>query len=243
MAEVPPILCKDSAFILSIHVFSVTLPCSSLRCVHNAHFSIIFMHIAIAGNIGSGKTTLTKRLAKHYGWIPKFESVSDNPYLEDYYRDLTRWAFNVEIFFLRQRFRDMLDIHQQQENVVQDRSIYEGVYVFAANNFAMGHLNQRDFDTYMELFECMMSVVKKPDLMIYLKASLPRLVKHIKARSRSYEEKMPIEYLDNLNQLYDEFISKYDGPKLIIETDGLDLRDNDVHFNNLTEQINKKLCI
>ncbi|MCI6075566.1 MAG: deoxynucleoside kinase [Bacteroidales bacterium] len=202
------------------------------------------MYIAIAGNIGSGKTTLTRRLADHYGWTPKFESVEDNPYLADYYKDIPRWAFNMEVFFLRQRFKDMLAISRSDITVVQDRSIFEGVYVFAANNYRMGSMDERDFTTYMELFECMMSVVRKPDLMVYLKASLPRLVDHIQQRSRSYEEKMPIEYLRNLNRLYDDFIfNKYDGRKLIVETDHLDLRDNEDDFHNLTEQINKELCI
>ena len=202
------------------------------------------MHIAIAGNIGSGKTTLTQRLADYYGWQPKFESVEDNPYLADYYRDIPRWAFNVEVFFLRQRFKDMLAINQSEVPVVQDRSIFEGVYVFAANNHAMGNIDERDFDTYMELFQSMMRVVRKPDLMVYLRASLPHLAEHIQQRSRSYEEKMPIEYLRNLNLLYDDFIyNKYDGRKLIVETDHLDLRDNENDFFDLTQQINKELCI
>ena len=202
------------------------------------------MHIAIAGNIGSGKTTLTQRLADYYGWQPKFESVEDNPYLADYYRDIPRWAFNVEVFFLRQRFKDMLAINQSEVPVVQDRSIFEGVYVFAANNHAMGNIDERDFDTYMELFQSMMRVVRKPDLMVYLRASLAHLVEHIQQRSRSYEEKMPIEYLRNLNLLYDDFIyNKYDGRKLIVETDHLDLRDNENDFLDLTQQINKELCI
>ena len=202
------------------------------------------MHIAIAGNIGSGKTTLTQRLADYYGWQPKFESVEDNPYLADYYRDIPRWAFNVEVFFLRQRFKDMLAINQSEVPVVQDRSIFEGVYVFAANNHAMGNIDERDFDTYMELFQSMMRVVRKPDLMVYLRASRRHLVEHIQQRSRSYEEKMPIEYLRNLNLLYDDFIyNKYDGRKLIVETDHLDLRDNENDFLDLTQQINKELCI
>lgn len=202
------------------------------------------MHIAIAGNIGSGKTTLTQRLADYYGWQPKFESVADNPYLADYYKDIPRWAFNVEVFFLRQRFKDMLAINQSKKPIVQDRSIFEGVYVFAVNNYEMGNIDERDFYTYMELFQNMMSVVRKPDLMIYLRASLPHLVEHIQQRSRSYEEKMPIEYLRNLNLLYDDFIfNKYDGHKLIVETDHLDLRDNEADFQQLTQQINKELCI
>ena len=164
------------------------------------------MHIAIAGNIGSGKTTLTQRLADYYGWQPKFESVEDNPYLADYYRDIPRWAFNVEVFFLRQRFKDMLAINESEVPVVQDRSIFEGVYVFAANNRKMGNMDQRDFDTYMELFESMMEVVEMPELMIYLRSSVPHLVKNIQKRGRDYEQKMPIDYLEGINLLYDDFI-------------------------------------
>ena len=137
------------------------------------------MHIVIAGNIGSGKTTLTNLLAKHYGWVPKFEPVDHNPYLDDYYKDIPRWSFALEVFFLKQRFRDLLDIAQSDTTVIQDRSIFEGVYVFAANNHAMGNLDDRDFDCYMQLFESMMTVVKVPDLMIYLKASIPHLVQNI----------------------------------------------------------------
>lgn len=202
------------------------------------------MYIAIAGNIGSGKTTLTNKLAEHYHWTPKFESVEDNPYLADYYSDIPRWAFNMEVFFLRQRFKDLLDISRTTETIIQDRSIYEGVYVFAANNHAMGNLDDRDYDTYLQLFDCMMSVVKKPDLMICLHASLEHLVSHIKMRSRSYEQKMPIEYLRNLNILYDDFIfNKYDGKKIVLETDDLDFRDNPDDFKYITDKINHTLCI
>lgn len=200
------------------------------------------MHIAIAGNIGSGKTTLTTMLARHYGWTPRFEPVADNPYLSDYYRDIPRWAFNMEVFFLRQRFKDALAISRSREPVVQDRSIYEGVYVFTANNHAMGNLDDRDFATYMELFECMTKVVRTPDLMVYLQASLPRLVDHIQRRGRTYEEKMPLDYLGNLNRLYDDFIfNKYRGRKLVIVTDSLDFRDNPADFKIITDQINAAL--
>ena len=140
------------------------------------------MHIAIAGNIGSGKTTLTKMLCKHYNWIPRFEEIDNNPYIEDYYKDMKRWCFNLEIFFLKHRFRDILEIAKHQDTVVQDRSIYEGVYVFTANNKAMGNLSERDFNTYMELFEQMTNLVQYPDLMIYLQASVPHLVSNIQKR-------------------------------------------------------------
>ena len=140
------------------------------------------MHIAVAGNIGSGKSTLTKMLAKHYGWEAKFETVVGNPYLEDYYRDLHRWSFNLEVFFLKERFRDLIDISKADHTVIQDRTIFEGVYVFMANNKAMGHLSDRDYDTYMELFQQMMTVVRVPDLLIYLRASVAHLVGNIQHR-------------------------------------------------------------
>lgn len=146
------------------------------------------MHIAIAGNIGSGKTTLTKMLCKHYNWIPRFEEIDNNPYIEDYYKDMKRWCFNLEIFFLKHRFRDILEIAKHKDTVVQDRSIYEGVYVFTANNRAMGNLSERDFDTYMELFEQMTNLVDYPDFMIYLQASVPHLVANIQKRGRDYEQ-------------------------------------------------------
>ena len=149
------------------------------------------MHIAIAGNIGSGKTTLTTMLAKRYGWKPRFESVDYNPYLEDYYQDIKRWSFPMEVFFLKERFKDLLEISRSDESVVQDRSIYEGVYVFTENNYAMGNLDDRDYETYMELFEDMTDAVQFPDLMIYLRASVSHLVSNIEKRGREYEQKMP----------------------------------------------------
>lgn len=166
------------------------------------------MHIAIAGNIGSGKTTLTTMLAKRYGWKPRFESVDYNPYLEDYYKDIKRWSFPMEVFFLKERFKDLLEISRSDESVVQDRSIYEGVYVFTENNYAMGNLDNRDYETYMELFEDMTDAVQFPDLMIYLRASVSHLVSNIEKRGREYEQKMPLDYLENLNKRYEEFIKE-----------------------------------
>lgn len=142
------------------------------------------MYIAVAGNIGSGKSTLTQLLAKHYGWEARFEAVDHNPYLEDYYRDIHRWSFNLEVYFLKERFRDLIDISKSKNTIIQDRTIYEGVYVFMQNNRAMGNLNERDFETYMELFEQMMTVVRQPDLMIYLQASVPHLVGNIQKRAQ-----------------------------------------------------------
>ena len=181
------------------------------------------MHIAIAGNIGSGKTTLTTMLAKRYGWKPRFESVDYNPYLEDYYQDIKRWSFPMEVFFLKERFKDLLEISRSDESVVQDRSIYEGVYVFTENNYAMGNLDDRDYETYMELFEDMTDAVQFPDLMIYLRASVSHLVSNIEKRGREYEQKMPLDYLENLNKRYEEFIKeKYKGRVLTIDVDNLD---------------------
>ena len=168
------------------------------------------MYIAVAGNIGSGKSTLTSLLAKHYGWEARVEAVDHNPYLEDYYRDIHRWSFNLEVYFLKERFRDLIGILQSQHTVIQDRTIYEGVYVFMQNNRAMGNLSERDYETYMELFEQMMSVVRQPDVMIYLKASVPHLVGNIQKRGREYEQSIQLEYLENLNRRYDDFIyNKY----------------------------------
>lgn len=200
------------------------------------------MHIAVAGNIGSGKTTLTTMLAKHYGWEARFEPVDYNPYLEDYYKDIPRWSFNLEIYFLKQRFRDLLEIAQSEKTIIQDRTIYEGVYVFTANNKAMDNLSDRDFDTYMELFEQMMTIVKYPDLMIYLKAEVPHLVQNIQKRGRDYEQTMPIDYLENLNTRYNEFIyDKYEGPKLIIDVDNMDFQHEQKDFAYIIDQIDQNL--
>lgn len=200
------------------------------------------MHIAVAGNIGSGKTTLTTMLAKHYGWEARFEPVDYNPYLEDYYKDIPRWSFNLEIYFLKQRFRDLLEIAQSEKTIIQDRTIYEGVYVFTANNKAMGNLSDRDFGTYMELFEQMMTIVKYPDLMIYLKAEVPHLVQNIQKRGRDYEQTMPIDYLENLNTRYNEFIyDKYEGPKLIIDVDNMDFQHEQKDFAYIIDQIDQNL--
>ncbi|ERK38807.1 deoxynucleoside kinase [Segatella baroniae F0067] len=200
------------------------------------------MHIAIAGNIGSGKTTLTTMLAKHYGWEARFEPVDYNPYLEDYYKDIPRWSFNLEVYFLKQRFRDLLEIAHAGNTVIQDRTIYEGVYVFTANNKAMGNLSDRDFDTYMELFEQMMTIVKYPDLMIYLKAEVPHLVQNIQRRGRDYEQTMPIDYLENLNTRYNEFIyDKYEGPKLVIDVDDMDFQHEPKDFAYIVDRIDQNL--
>jgi len=196
------------------------------------------MHIAIAGNIGSGKTTLTNMLCKHYGWIPRFEEVDYNPYIEDYYKDIKRWSFNLEVFYLKHRFKDILEISKTEGTVVQDRSIFEGVYVFTANNKAMGNISDRDYETYMELFDQMVDLVKYPDLMIYLRSSVPHLVANIQKRGRDYEQTMQIEYLTNLNQRYEDFIfDKYKGKVLVIDVDNLDYEHNPLDFAGIIDKI------
>ena len=200
------------------------------------------MHIAIAGNIGSGKTTLTKMLAARYGWTPKFESVDFNPYLSDFYEDMSRWSFNVQIYFLNKRFKDVVDISKTDEVIIQDRTIFEGVYVFATNNKNMGNMDERDYDTYMGLFDSMMKVIKMPELMVYLRASVPHLVKNIQKRGRDYEQQMPIDYLQGINNLYDEFIyKKYKGKVLVIEVDNLDFEHNPREFGEIVDRIDSQL--
>lgn len=199
------------------------------------------MHIGIAGNIGCGKTTLTTMLAEHYGWTPKFEAVTYNPYLEDYYKDIQRWSFNLETYFLTQRFKDVLEIANSKDVIIQDRTLFEGVYIFVANNKAMGNLSNRDYDTYMELFKLMMSLVKAPDLLIYLKSSVPHLVSQIQKRGRDYEKGISIEYLTNLNERYDKWIESYEGKVLTIEADNLDFKNNSEDFAAICDKIDARL--
>ncbi len=199
------------------------------------------MHIGIAGNIGSGKTTLTRMLAEHYGWTPKYESVTYNPYLEDYYKDIKRWSFNLEVYFLTQRFKDVLEISHSDDVIIQDRTIFEGVYIFVANNKAMGNLSDRDYETYMELFRLMMSLVKAPDLLIYLKSSVPHLVSQIQKRGREYEKSIEIEYLEGLNKRYEKWISEYPGKVLVIDADGLDFQNRPEDFASITDKIDSEL--
>ena len=200
------------------------------------------MHIAIAGNIGSGKSTLTDLLSRHYGWEARFEAVDHNPYLEDYYKDIHRWSFNLEVYFLKERFRDLLAIDSADHTIIQDRTIYEGVYVFVANNKDMGHLSDRDYQTYMDLFENMMEMVRLPDLMIYLRASVPHLVGNIQKRGRDYEQTMNLEYLQNLNRRYDDFIfNKYKGRVITIEKDELDFLTRPEDFRMVVDKIDATL--
>ena len=199
------------------------------------------MHIGIAGNIGSGKTTLTRLLAEHYGWTPQYESVTYNPYLEDYYKDIPRWSYNLETYFLAQRFRDLLEISRSDKVIIQDRTLYEGVHIFVANNHDMGNLSDRDYDTYMQLYELMASLVSPPDLLIYLKSSIPHLVSQIQTRGRDYEQSIPLDYLKGLNDRYEQWIGSYKGNILILDADNLDYQNNPSDFEAITEKIDARL--
>ena len=199
------------------------------------------MHIGIAGNIGCGKTTLTRMLAEHYGWTPKYESVTYNPYLEDYYKDIPRWSYNLETYFLAQRFKDVLEIAKSEEVIIQDRTILEGVYIFVANNLEMGNLSRRDYDTYMQLFSLMMSMVRPPDLLIYLKTSVPHLVSQIQKRGRDYEQSMSLDYLGGLNERYEKWIGSYEGNLLVIDADNLDFENRPEDFETITDKIDAQL--
>ena len=199
------------------------------------------MHIGIAGNIGSGKTTLTRMLSEHYGWTPKYEAVTYNPYLEDYYKDIERWSFNLEVYFLQQRFKDVLEIASSDDVIIQDRTIFEGVYIFVANNKAMGNLSDRDYETYMDLFKLMMSLVKAPDLLIYLRSSVPHLVSQIQKRGREYEKSIELDYLEGLNNRYEQWISEYPGRVLTIDADGLDFQNRPEDFALITDKIDAEL--
>ena len=199
------------------------------------------MHIAIAGNIGCGKTTLTNMLAKHYGWTPRFESVDFNPYLSDFYEDMARWSFNLQIYFLNKRFKDVVDISKSDEYIIQDRTIYEDARIFAPNLHERGFMSDRDFDNYCDLFDLMMSLVKMPDLMIYVRCSIPTLVAQIQKRGRSYEASMRIDYLQGLNDKYEKWISEYKGKLLIIDGDKIKFGDNPEDFRWVTDRIDAEL--
>lgn len=199
------------------------------------------MHIGIAGNIGSGKTTLTRMLAARYGWTPKYESVTFNPYLEDYYKDIPRWSYNLETYFLAQRFKDVLEIAKSKDVIIQDRTLFEGVHIFVANNYAQGNLSKRDYETYMDLFNVMMSMVKIPDLLIYLKSSVPHLVARIQKRGRDYEQGMSLEYLKGLNDRYERWIAEYPGKVLTVEADKLDFENRPEDFAKITDQLDAEM--
>ena len=199
------------------------------------------MHIAIAGNIGSGKTTLTKMLAAHYGWTPKFESVDFNPYLSDFYKDMERWSFNLQIYFLNKRFKDVVDISKSDEVIIQDRTIYEDARIFAPNLHDMGLMSSRDFENYSDLFDLMMSLVGNPDLLIYLKSSIPNLISQIQKRGRDYEQSISIEYLTGLNEKYDAWIKDYKGNLLVVDADHIKFGNRPEDFEQITNMIDAQL--
>lgn len=199
------------------------------------------MHIAIAGNIGCGKTTLTNMLAKHYGWQPRFESVDFNPYLADFYEDMARWSFNLQIYFLNKRFQDIVDISKSNDYIIQDRTIYEDARIFAPNLHEQGFMSDRDFDNYTDLFNLMMSLVKMPDLMIYVRSSIPNLVAQIQKRGREYEASMRIDYLQGLNDKYEDWIKDYKGKLLIVPGDTCKFGNNPEDFRWITDRIDAEL--
>ena len=199
------------------------------------------MHIAIAGNIGSGKTTLTRMLAARYGWTPKYESVDFNPYLSDFYEDMSRWSFNLQIYFLNKRFKDVVEISKTDDVIIQDRTIYEDARIFAPNLHDMGLMSSRDFETYSDLFDLMMSLVKMPDLLIYLKSSIPNLVSQIQKRGREYEKTIRIDYLTGLNNKYENWIRDYKHKLLIIDVDRLKFENRPEDFQEITDKIDAEL--
>lgn len=200
------------------------------------------MHIAICGNIGSGKTTLAKMLSRHYGWEAELESVEDNPYLVDFYEDMHRWAFHLQIYFLNSRFSQVKKIRENWRSTIQDRTIYEDAYIFANNLYRSSYINDRDYSSYLTLFESMMQHVEPPDLLIYLKADIPKLVSQIQKRGRDYENAIRLDYLKNLNQRYQEWIGSYDlGKLLIIDVNNMDFVANQDDFANIVSKIDVEL--
>ncbi len=199
------------------------------------------MHIAIAGNIGSGKTTLTTLLAKHFTWHPQFEDVDDNPYLNDFYKDMQRWSFNLQVYFLNSRFNQVQEIHKSSKDIIQDRTIYEDAYIFAPNLHAMGLMSSRDFENYQQLFHLMNDFIPAPDLLIYLRSTVPNLVDQIQKRGRDYENTIRIDYLSRLNERYEAWISSYTkGKLLILDVDQLDFQNKD-DFSSIAHRINSEV--
>ena len=200
------------------------------------------MHVAVAGNIGAGKTTLTKLLAKHYNWEAHLEDVVDNPYLDDFYNQMERWSFNLQVYFLNSRFRQVLQIRQSGKNIIQDRTIYEDAHIFAPNLHAMGLMTNRDFENYSSLFELMESLVQGPDILIYLRSTIPNLVKQIHKRGRDYENSISIDYLSRLNERYEAWIHGYNKGKLmIIDVDDVDFVDNPEDLGNVINRIDAEI--
>lgn len=200
------------------------------------------MHIAIAGNIGSGKTTLTSLLSKHYKWEPHYEDVDDNPYLNDFYQDMQRWSFNLQIYFLNSRFNQILEIRKSGKDVIQDRTIYEDAYIFAPNLHSMGLMTTRDFENYFTLFNLISSLIEPPDLLIYLRASIPTLVNQIQNRGRKYENSIRLDYLKRLNERYEAWVESYNlGKILIVDADNYNFPDNSDDLSIVIDKINAEL--
>lgn len=196
------------------------------------------MFVVVAGNIGSGKTTLTEKLADKLGWRPNFESVSDNPYLEDFYGDMSRWSFPLQVYFLNHRFKTHKLIEESRGSEIQDRSIYEDANIFARALYEQGNLTDRDYENYKNLFDSMIGYLQPPDLMICLRRSVPKLIERIKMRGRDYEQNISVDYLEQLNDYYDEWYDNYDlGKSLLVETDELDFLENHDHFDKLVQKI------
>lgn len=199
-------------------------------------------HIAIAGNIGSGKTTLAEKLGKQYGWVPLFESVDHNPYLRDFYSDMTRWAFHLQIYFLNSRFNQIRQIRESGKTIVQDRTIYEDAHIFAANLHRSGHINDRDYQSYLDIFNSMIHFVQAPDLLIYLRADIPKLVQQIAKRNRDFEYNIKLEYLKNLNEHYENWISSYEhGKLLVVDVNNLDFVERVEDFSFIVSKIELEL--
>lgn len=199
-------------------------------------------HVAIAGNIGAGKTTLTELLSKHYKWIPQFEDVDQNPYLYDFYEDMPRWSFNLQVYFLNSRLTQLLEISKGTETVIQDRTIYEDAYIFAPNLHDMGLMSKRDFDNYFDFFQNLRQMVKPPDLLVYLKASVPTLVGQIQKRGREYEENIRLDYLKKLNEFYNKWIEGYkEGPLLVIDVDNNKFAENEEDLGQIIAKIDAEL--
>ena len=200
------------------------------------------MHIAIAGNIGSGKTTLTSLLAKHYKWDPHYEDVDENPYLNDFYQDMQRWSFNLQIYFLNSRFNQIIEIRKSGKDVIQDRTIYEDAFIFAPNLHSMGLMTTRDFENYFTLFNLISSLIEPPDLLIYLRASIPTLVNQIQKRGRKYESSIRLDYLKRLNERYEAWVESYNlGRLLIVDADNHNFPENTEDLSNVIDKINAEL--
>ena len=199
------------------------------------------MHIAIAGNIGAGKTTLTTLLAKHYKWQPHFEDADDNPYLNDFYEEMQRWSFNLQVYFLNSRFGQVQQIRNSGKTVIQDRTIYEDAYIFAPNLHAMGLMSTRDFENYKQLFDAISNQIETPDLLIYLRAGIPKLVHQIQMRGRDYEDAIRLDYLKRLNERYEAWIANYTGKLLIFNVDDMDFQENPEHAAEIIQKVESTL--